>query len=212
MTPMQDFYHQQATTIIKHLKQRNMDGYYCDNKADAVKLALSFITPGETVSFGGSMSLSDSGLLEKLKTKKNIELLDRSTAQTPDEVRSIYLKALASDTYLMSSNAITLDGHLVNIDGNGNRVAALIYGPKQVILLVGMNKVTPTLEGAQSRVQNMASPPNCVRLSRNTPCAKTGQCHDCQSEDCICSNIVITRRSHTKGRIKVILVGEVLGY
>ena len=112
----------------------------------------------------------------------------------------------------MSTNAITLDGQLVNTDGTGNRVAALIYGPENVIIIAGMNKVAATLEEAESRVKNIASPPNAIRLDRNTPCALTGSCHDCFSEGCICSHTVITRRSAIKGRIKLILVGEELGY
>ena len=112
----------------------------------------------------------------------------------------------------MSTNAITTDGQLVNIDGTGNRVAALIWGPKQVIVLAGMNKVCPTLEDAYRRVKNIASPPNCIRLNRKTPCAATGICGDCLSPDCICSQTVLTRRSGIPGRIKVILIGEQLGY
>ena len=112
----------------------------------------------------------------------------------------------------MSTNASTLDGQLVNTDGTGNRVAALIYGPENVIIIAGMNKVAATLEEAESRVKNIASPPNAIRLDRKTPCALTGSCHDCFAEGCICSHTVITRRSAIKGRIKLILVGEELGY
>lgn len=112
----------------------------------------------------------------------------------------------------MSTNAITMDGELVNIDGSGNRVAALIFGPEEVIIVAGMNKVTADVPGAYKRVKNIASPPNCVRLNKNTPCAMTGQCGSCLGDDCICSQTVITRRSGIPGRIKVILVGEELGY
>jgi len=112
----------------------------------------------------------------------------------------------------MSSNAISVTGELVNIDGTGNRLAALIYGPSNVIILAGMNKVMPTVEAALSRVKNTASPINAIRLSRNTPCAVTGICSECQSPDCICAQTVITRRSNQAGRIKVILIGEELGY
>ena len=161
--------------------------------------------------FGGSMTLADIGMLDTLR-EGHFNLLDRSTANNQDEVLAIYQKSFAADTYFMSTNAITIDGQLVNIDGNGNRVAALIYGPKQVIIMAGMNKVATNVEEAINRVQNFASPANTQRLHKNTPCNKTGYCHDCQSEDCICSNTVITRRSGTKDRIKVILIGEVLGY
>lgn len=212
MQPIKTFYKLQAETIIKGLNKRNMAGYYCDSKEDAVALAKDLIKDSKTVSFGGSMSLAESGMMDALKAMDGIDLLDRSTAKSPEEVGEIYRAAFSCDSYFMSTNAITLDGQLVNIDGNGNRVAALIFGPGQVIVIAGMNKVTPTLESAVDRVQNMASPPNTVRLNKNTPCAKTGVCHNCFSDDCICSNTVITRRSSAKDRIKVILVGEVLGY
>ena len=112
----------------------------------------------------------------------------------------------------MSSNAITLDGMLMNIDGNGNRVANLIFGPEHVIVVVGMNKVVPTIEDAYDRIRNIASPPNTIRLRKNTPCSKLGKCGDCYSDDCICNQIVITRRSREKERIIVLLVNDNLGF
>lgn len=211
MTPMKEFYEQQSKTLLKQLAKRQMSGYYCSTAQEAKDLALTLIEDNSLVSFGGSMTLNDIGLLETLRSG-NYNLLDRSVAKDYDEVRAIYHQSFAADTYLMSTNAITLDGQLVNIDGNGNRVAALIYGPKQVIIIAGMNKVSSDLDEAIKRVQNFAAPANVKRLSRNTPCNQTGQCGDCQSDDCICSNTVITRRSSAKDRIKVILVGEVLGY
>lgn len=189
-----------------------MEGYYCKTSKEAVELACSFLTPDSTVSFGGSMTLAETGLLSLLRERDDIHLLDRSTAQVPEEVQEIYAKTFTADTYFMSTNAITLEGELVNIDGNGNRVAALIWGPKQVIILAGMNKVSSTLEDAYRRVKDIAAPPNCIRLNKKTPCASTGSCGNCYSPDCICSQTVITRRSGTPGRIKVILIGEALGY
>jgi len=211
MTPIKKFYRQQSNTIIQNLERRNMKGYYCETKADAIHLTLSLMEDGSKVSFGGSMTLEELGLLDTI-AQSSYELLDRRQATSPEEVRAIYLKAFDSDTYLMSANALSLDGHLVNIDGNGNRAAALIYGPKQVIVICGMNKVATDLDEAINRVKNFAAPPNTQRLSKNTPCSKTGFCHDCQVEDCICSHIVVTRRSGKENRIKVILVGEILGY
>lgn len=211
MTAMKQFYQQQSKTIIQNLKKRNMSAYYCESSAEAVDLGLSLIDAQTTVSYGGSMTLEETGMLDQLK-EGNYNLLDRSSATSSEAIRAIYLKSFDADTYLMSTNAISLDGQLVNIDGRGNRVAALIYGPKQVIVMVGMNKVASTLENAINRVQNFAAPTNTQRLNRQTPCYKTGFCYDCQSEDCICCNTVITRRSNETGRIKVILIGEVLGY
>ena len=211
MTPMKAFYQKQANTLLQNLKKRNMEAYYCDNSEEAVALAKTLIKEGSTISFGGSMTLADSGMLDELRNG-DYKLLDRSTAGSPDEVKQIYRDSFSADTYFMSSNALSLDGQLVNIDGNGNRVAALIYGPDQVIIMAGMNKVESTLEDAINRVKNFAAPPNTQRLDKNTPCHNTGFCHDCQSDDCICCNTVITRRSGKEGRIKVIMIGEILGY
>lgn len=205
-------YEVQAATIIKALEKRNMKGYYCPDCASAVKQASELIPDGASVSFGGSMSLGESGVMDMLRSRTDIRLLDRSKAKTPEETKKLYHDALSSDVYFMSSNAITLDGELINIDGNGNRVAALIYGPERVVLIVGMNKVTPTVENGIRRVHNIATPANCIRLNKQTPCAATGVCHDCLSPDCICSQTVITRRSSVPERIIVILVGEALGY
>lgn len=212
MEPKQKFYETQANTIIKNLEKRRMEGFYCPTKADAVQKAMSLTQSGTSVSFGGSMSLTESGVMDALRAREDISLIDRSLAKTPEEIKQAYRDSFCADTYFMSTNAITLDGHLVNIDGTGNRAAALIYGPDQVIIIAGMNKVTPTVDDAIRRVHNTATPPNCIRLNKNTPCAVTGACSDCLGEDCICSQTVITRRSGILGRIKVLLVGESLGY
>ena len=200
MTPMKEFYERQANTIIKHLEKRNMSGYYCPDSSSAVDKALSLIENGSTVSWGGSMSLKESGMIDALK-KAPVTLLDRANAQSPDEVQVIYRKAFSTDYYLMSSNAIT-----------GNRVAALTFGPAHVILVVGMNKVTKTVDEALDRVHNVAAPPNAVRLGSDTPCGKTGVCADCLSPECLCAQVLVTRYSRIPGRIHVILVGESLGY
>ena len=212
MNPKQIFYEKQAASILRHLEKRQIKGFYCPTRQDAVTTAMSLTAPNTTVCFGGSMSLIESGVMDALKERTDITLLDRSQAKTPEEIKQVYRSAFCADTYFMSTNAITSDGQLINIDGYGNRVAALIYGPEQVIVIAGMNKVVPTAEDAVRRVQNMATPPNCIRLNLNAPCASTGVCADCLSENCICSQIVITRRSRTAERIKVLLVGEELGY
>lgn len=212
MTPKQQYYENAANTILKTFEKRGFEGCYCATKEEAAEKAMSYVKPGMSVSFGGSMTLAECGFTDALKARTDITLLDRGQAQTPEEVTEIYHKALSCDCYFMSTNAISMDGQLVNTDGTGNRVAALIYGPKNVILVVGMNKAAATLEDAQTRVKALASPPNCIRLDRKTPCAATGVCHDCFGPDCICSQTVITRRSAIPGRIKIILVGEELGY
>lgn len=212
MKPMEIYYQKLADTVIKNLKKRQIEGFYCPTSEEAVTLSNDMIASGSTVSFGGSMTLSECGMMDALTNRSDITLYDRSTAKSPEEVTDIYHKALNADYFLMSSNAISATGELVNIDGNGNRVAALIYGPKQVIILAGMNKVTPDLASAMTRAKNTAAAPNATRLNRETPCVATGVCHDCQSPDCICANTVITRRGQIPNRIKVILIGQNLGY
>ncbi|MGN0334450.1 MAG: lactate utilization protein, partial [Lachnospiraceae bacterium] len=171
----------------------------------------SLMPEGSSITWGGSETLRECGLMDAIH-EKNYELIDRAAARTPEESRAIYGKMVCADFFLMSSNAVTIDGELVNIDGHANRVACLCCGPQNVIVIAGMNKVTPDVESAVKRIRNFAAPPNTVRLNKNTPCAKTGRCADCYSPDCICSQIVITRRSSIPNRIKVILVGEELGY
>ncbi len=212
MSPKNTYYKNVATTIINNLKKRQMDGFYFETAKEAVEKANSYLNEGCTVSYGGSMTLSESGMLASLQNNASITLFDRSKATSPEETTEIYHKALSADYYFMSTNAITTDGELINVDGNGNRVAALIYGPKTVFVLVGMNKVCRNEQDALLRVHNTASPMNCNRLEKQTPCAATGICADCLSPDCICNQTVITRRSGIPGRIKVLLIGEELGY
>jgi L-lactate utilization protein LutB len=211
MTPRKEYYENTSKTLIKQFEKRRIEAYYCDDKEQAKRKILELIADGSTVSWGGAMTLREIDLFDSLKNG-NYNLLDRSTASTSEEVAEIYHKALSSDYYLMSSNAITLDGKLVNIDGNGNRVDALIYGPRNVIVVAGMNKVVLDEDAALKRVRNEASPINTVRLNMKTPCSITGKCADCLSDDCICCQTVITRMSRVPNRIKVILVGEELGY
>ena len=200
-----------ANTIIKNMAKKNMEGYYCATSAEAVEKALSLMPEGASGTWGGSMTLTECGLMDALKTA-NYEIIDRDTAKTPEEARVMYSKQVMADYYLMSTNALTIDGELVNIDGRANRVSCLCWGPQNVIIIAGMNKVAPDVESAIKRVRNIAAPPNCVRLSKNTPCAQTGKCGDCYSPESICSQILVTRRSSAPNRIKVILVGEELGY
>lgn len=212
MTPKKVYYENLADTIIDRFNKRGIEGYYCENSEEALITAKRFLTPGCSVSWGGSQTLNEIGLLDSLSTSSDYIIYDRDTAKTPEEKLQMYSKIVTSDYYFMSSNAITLDGQLVNIDGLGNRVACLITGPKNVIIIAGMNKIVTDVDAAIDRVRNMATPPNTVRLGRKTPCAETGKCSNCLVEDCICNQIVITRRSGIQGRIKVILVGEELGF
>lgn len=212
MNPRETYYKNLADTVIKNLEKRQIQGFYCPTCEEAVTLANDMVSAGSSVSYGGSMTLSECGMMDALLNRADITLYDRSTAQTPEETADIYHKALSADYYFMSTNAVAATGELVNIDGTGNRAAALIYGPKEVIILAGMNKVSPDLATAMTRAKNTAAPLNSARLNCSTPCAATGVCGDCQSPDCVCAQTVITRRSRVANRIKIILIGESLGY
>ena len=211
MLPKQQAYENQADSIIEKFNTRGIEGYYCSTKEEALVMAKRFLTPGCSVSWGGSETLEEIGLIDVLKASDYI-IYDRKTAKDEEEARELYGKIVTADYFFMSSNAITLDGELVNIDGAGNRVACLIHGPANVIIVAGMNKIATDVQSGIARVRNMAAPANTVRLGMNTPCSTLGRCANCLSEDCICDQIVITRKSKIQNRIKVILVGEELGY
>ena len=208
--PKKLYYEKRAALLIKNLKSRHFDAYYCENKESALKKALELIPSGASVGWGGTMTAQQIGLIETVKNG-NYRTMDRSAANTPEERLEAERNALFSDVFLTGANGLSLDGQMVNIDGYGNRVAAIIYGPKSVLVIVGMNKVVDTLEEAVSRARTVAAPANQQRFQRNTPCTVTGACADCKSEDCICNQIVITRHCRPVGRIKFILVGEDLG-
>lgn len=211
MSYLQNAYETQANTIIQNLKKRGMEGYYFPTSAECTQYILQQIPENSSVTWGGSESIKECGLLDAIK-QAPLTLLDRSTCKTPEEHRQFYSKIVMADYFLMSTNAITLDGCLINIDGNGNRVACLINGPSHVYIIAGMNKVVPDEKAGIQRVRNFAAPPNAIRLNRQTPCKETGVCGNCLSKDCMCNHTVITRRSGHPGRIHVFLVGETLGY
>lgn len=211
MSAKTTYYENLADSLIEKFNKRGIEGYYCENAEDALLTAKRFLTPGCSISWGGSETISEIGLLDAIKTSDYI-LYDRYSVNTPEEKTMMYSKIVTADYYFMSSNAITLDGQLVNIDGLGNRVACLITGPKNVIVIAGMNKIVIDVNTGIERIRNMASPPNANRLGLKTPCAELGRCANCLVDDCICCEIVITRKSKISGRIKVLLVGEELGY
>ena len=210
LAPIKTQYDKSGPTLVKTMKKRQFDAYYCSTAEEAVEKVLELIPAGDVVSWGGVATVDQLGIKDRLR-QRNQPLIDRDTAKTPDERMDMLRQALTCDTFLMSSNAISEDGQLVNIDGMGNRVAALCFGPKQVIVVAGMNKVAGDLDSAMSRARHIAAPANVQRFDVKTPCAVTGQCGNCTSPDCICAQIVTTRFSKIPGRIKVVLVGEVLG-
>ena len=200
-----------ANKVITNLKSRHFDAYYAENREKALEIAVSLINKNGTVSWGGTMTAQEIGLFDYLK-ENGYNCIDRDKAKTDEEREQILKDATFADTFIMSSNAVSYDGQLVNIDGTGNRVAAMIFGAKNVVMIVGMNKLAPTLEDAISRARNVAAPLNIQRFQqKDTPCMHTGACGDCKSADCICCHEVITRVSRVEGRIKVILVNDDLG-
>lgn len=207
---MYKMYDKKGPKVAENFNKRGFEAYYCPTKEEALKKAVSLIPESHVVSWGGSVSIDEIGLRPYVLEHRQV--IDRDTAKTPEERQELLRKALLCDTYIMGTNAATEDGQLYNIDGTGNRVAALIFGPKQVIVIVGMNKVEPTLEAAITRARTVASPINMQRFSKKTPCAVTGMCADCNSPDSICNQMVRTRRCAPAGRIKVILVGENVGF
>lgn len=197
--------------VVKNLESRHFEAYYCETKEEALKKALELIPEEASVAWGGSMTIRDMGLTAAMN-EGNYRAIDRDKVQTPEEKRQACLDAFGADYYLTSANGISEDGQLVNVDGNGNRVAAIVYGPKYVIVVAGMNKVVKTVNDALVRARTIAAPMNQQRFLRNTPCTTMGACADCKSPDSICNQILTTRLSSPAGRIKVILVGEELGY
>lgn len=197
-----------AKTVIKGLESRNMAGYYAKDKDEALRTALGLIKEGSTITMGGAMSAHEIGLVEALK-KGDYNFVDRDQME---DKKAAALAAYSADVFLTSTNAMTEDGILVNIDGNANRVSAIAHGPEKVIVIAGMNKVCDDLDGAMKRARNVAAPTNAQRFGIDTPCSKTGSCMDCKSPDTICCQFLITRYSRHKDRIHVILVNDMLGF
>ena len=200
-----------ANEVAKNLKSRHFDAYVVNSEVEARDLALSLIPTDHVVSWGGSVSIDQIGLKEALKERQN-PVIDRSCAKDREEGVRLMREALTCDTFLMSANALSRDGVLVNIDGNGNRVAPLIFGPKSVIVVVGINKIAPDVESALKRARNTAAPINAQRFEIGTPCKKNGSCGNCKCVDSICCNVNFTRICRPQGRIKVIIVTKELGF
>ena len=197
-----------AQKVIKGLQSRNMTGYYAATREEALRIALSLIEKGSSVTMGGALSAHEIGLVDAVKTG-DYRFIDRNAYA---DKRQAMLDAYDADWFLSSVNAMSDDGELVNIDGNANRVSAIAQGPKHVLFIVGMNKVCSDLDSAMKRARGVAAPTNAQRFGLNTPCAKTGACMNCKSPDTICCQFLITRFSRHKDRIHVILVNDNLGF
>lgn len=202
----------QVERTIKNLNSRNMEGYYVNNREQLFQYLKEFIAEGSTVGVGDSMTLFETNIIDFLRDG-SFNFLDKYEEKlTKDEKREIYIKNFSADTFICSTNAITESGELYNIDGNGSRVAPMIYGPKQVIIIAGINKIVKDLEEAEARVRQFAAPVDAKRLNKDTPCTKLGYCIDCNSPNRICNDFVVIKGQFIKGRIKVVIVGEALGY
>lgn len=213
MTPKEKRNALLAEKLVGNLKQRHYDAFFCPTAQEAVEKITGMIPEGSSVTWGGSMTIRDMGLTKALHNKEGLDIWDRDLAQSREEAQEIYRRAFYADYYLSSVNAMSEDGEIVNIDGNGNRVAAITFGPKRVILVVGINKVAQNLDAAISRARSLAAPVNMMRFADlNTPCKHDGTCHDCKSPDSICNYIQIMQNSHPVGRHIVVIVGEELGY
>ena len=211
MTPKERRDERLAKTLIKNLKRRHIEGFYCPTAKEAVQKVSELIEDGNSVTWGGTMTVRDLGIPDYLRNRGTLDVLDRDLAETPEEKQAMYLRAFSSDVYLTSANAISEDGVIVNIDGNGNRVAAITWGPKKVIFVIGLNKVAQNVEAALARARSTAAPTNAARFDIQTPCQADGVCHNCNSPQSICNYIHFLRNS-PKGRHVVVLVGEELGY
>lgn len=209
-SPKALYYEKRGQRLVRNLQSRHFEAYYCATAEDALKKALELIPQGSSVGWGGAMTCQEIGLMDALESG-DYRTLDRAKAKNAEEAAQIARDCMGADVFLTGANGLSLDGEMVNIDGMGNRVAAIIYGPKTVLVVTGMNKVTDDLESAVIRARTVAAPMNKQRFESNTPCAQTGICADCKSEGCICNQIVITRNCRPAGRIKFILVGEDLG-
>ncbi|MBR3910471.1 MAG: lactate utilization protein [Anaerotignum sp.] len=211
MTPLEKRKELLGATLVKNLERRHFEAYYCPTATEAIDKALSLMPEGSSVSWGGSMTIRDMGLTKAVK-ERNYNVIDRDTAANPAEMREMHRQGLLTDFYLTSTNAISEDGVLVNIDGTGNRVAAICFGPNNVIVLTSLSKVAQDVDAAIKRVRGYVAPVNSMRFMGKTPCAVDGTCHNCTSPECICNQVLVTRVCRPAGRIKVILIGEELGF
>ena len=208
---MKTYYEKRAQVLVKNLKSRHFEAYYCPDSASALAKALELIPEGASVGWGGALSAQQIGLIDAVKSG-SFAAIDRDAATTPEERTQALKRCLTADVFLCGANALSLDGQMVSIDGTGNRVAAIAYGPDTILVIAGMNKVCDTLDDAVTRARTVAAPMNKQRFPFKTPCEVTGACADCKSEESICNQILITRNCRPAGRIKFVLVGEELGF
>lgn len=197
---------------IEALKKNNMNGYYAKNRDEVIELIKDIVSEGSKVAVGGSETLSELGILEHLRSGR-YDFLDRyKEGLTREEVTNIFKQSFLADAYLSSCNAITENGELYNVDGNGNRVAAMLYGPDKVIVICGINKIVKDVDEAIKRNREISAPMNAKRLNKKTPCAKVGYCMNCNSPERICNEYTLIKKQRSDERMHVIFLNENLGY
>ena len=201
-----------GATVVKNLEKRGFAACYVDTAAEAKEKALSLIGREDVIAWGGCLSAEECGLMDELRSGAYPNIIDRDAAKSAEERMDLMRKGLLSDVFIGGANGISEDGQIVNIDGNGNRVAAITFGPKSVIIIASVDKIAKTVEDAMARARMIAAPVNCERFDKDTPCLKNGSCANCLSPDSICNYFQIIRRCSPAGKIKVILVGEKLGF
>lgn len=205
------FYEKRGQILVNNLKAHHFDACYCATKEEALAKALDLIPEGSKVGWGGALSAQQIGLLDAVRNGA-YTVLDRDQAATAEERNAIMRACFDADFFIVGANALSLDGQMVTIDGNGNRAGLIVYGPRHILVIAGMNKVQDTLESAVNRARTIAAPQNAQRFGLPNPCSVTGACGNCHNETCICNQMVITRNSKPAGRIKLIIVGEELGF
>ena len=203
---------QRILRTIKALEKNNMNGYIVESKEALINKIEELISAKSKVSCGGSMTLFETGVIDHLKSGR-YDFLDRyKEGLTQKEIKEIFRQSFLSDVYVTSTNAITENGEIYNVDGNGNRVAAILYGPDKVIIVAGVNKIVSNIEEAIIRTKESASPMNAKRLNKETPCTKIGQCVECSSDNRICNEYTLIKRQMDKNRIHVIFLNDNFGY
>ncbi len=205
------YYEKRGEVLVKNLNRRHFEAYYCSTGAEALARVLELIPEGSSVGWGGATSASQVGVQAAVHAG-NYRVIDRDSVSDPAERNRLMRECFNADYFITGANALSLDGQMVNIDGNGNRVGMIVYGPKNIIVVAGMNKVCDSLEAAITRARTVAAPMNQQRFGLPNPCTSTGSCADCLCESSICNQILITRHCKPAGRIKLVIVGEELGF
>jgi len=216
MQPVERYWQKRLEDVKKVLESNNFEAFVAENRDEAKIIVLEDIIPkteAKSISWGGSMTYLATGIYESLKSSKDFEVLDTfEKSLSPQESLERRRQSLLVDLFITGTNAVTETGMLINLDMHGNRVAAITFGPKNVIILVGRNKIVPDVDDAMFRIKNYAAPVNAIRLSKKVPCATTSYCNECNSSDRICNTWTITEKSFPKGRVNVVLINEDLGF